>query len=71
MAGLFSGGSLALLAVFAVLMHDLLPKYRPVEGGGQEATSKSDDVYFETIFPIFRSSITFQMSPTPPLQSSV
>ncbi|CAM6125906.1 unnamed protein product [Calypogeia fissa] len=51
--GLFSGGSLALVAVFAVLMHDLLPKYRPVEANGQQEALPADDVYFETIFPVF------------------
>lgn len=55
MAGLFSGGTLALLIVLGILFHQLLPNYRPVsERKQQPATLASSDVYFESVFPVFR-----------------
>ncbi|KAL3679555.1 hypothetical protein R1sor_022511 [Riccia sorocarpa] len=51
--GVFAGGSLALLAVFAVLVRTILPKFRPPGDQKPEAGQIPYTVYVTTIFPTF------------------
>ncbi|KAG6546091.1 hypothetical protein Mapa_012497 [Marchantia paleacea] len=52
--GLFSGGSLALLAVFAVLLDIMLPEYNtPSDEERDPEESIPHGIYLKTIFPVF------------------
>ncbi|OAE19751.1 hypothetical protein AXG93_2958s1270 [Marchantia polymorpha subsp. ruderalis] len=52
--GLFSGGSLALLAVFAILLDLMLPDYNtPSDEERDPEESVPHGIYLKTIFPVF------------------